>query len=120
MFVGTEAFCFTSGRGLAQVDKMLEILASVRICKDKPFSTLPPLVIERAPLLSGCICIFLSWDDERQKLIHYLKAFGIPMLVLVITDDEAPQPLDSDRSNNGFENVHRLQVGKIEEGLAQL
>ena len=120
MFVGTEAYCFTSGRGLAHGDKMLEILASVRTCRDKSFSTLPPLVIERAPLLSGCICILLSWDAERKKLINHLNALAIPMLVLIITDDEATQPLDSDRSDNGFENVHTLKVDQIEEGLAQL
>jgi uncharacterized protein (DUF58 family) len=64
MFVGTEAYCFTAGRGLAHTDQMLEILASVNACTDKPFNVLPPMVIERAALLSGCICIFLSWDEE--------------------------------------------------------
>ena len=120
MFVGTEAYCFTAGRGLAQVDKMLEVLASVRACRDKPFGTLPPLVIERAPLLSGCICILLSWDDERKEIINYLNALGIPMLVFVITDDKEPGNADWNRPIDGYENVHRLQVGKIEEGLAKL
>ncbi|RPI73087.1 MAG: DUF58 domain-containing protein [Desulfobacteraceae bacterium] len=69
MFVGPEAFCFTSGRGLAQEDKILEILASVQTCTDRTFRALIPAVMERAPLLSGCICIFLEWDDERKQLI---------------------------------------------------
>ncbi len=120
MFVGTEAYCFTSGRGLAQVDKMLEILASVRACRDKPFSSLPPMVTERASLLSGCICILLSWDKERKALIDHLKALGVPMLVLVIEDDKTPQPLDPDPAEDVSENFLRLQVGKIEEGLASL
>src|SRR5262249_47616439 len=33
MFVGPQAFCFTTGRGLAHTDQMLEILAAVRICR---------------------------------------------------------------------------------------
>jgi hypothetical protein len=120
MFVGTEAYCFTSGRGLGQTEKMLEILASVKACREKPFSTLPPMVIERASLLSGCICILLSWDEEREKLINLLKALGIPMLVLVITDDKIKQTFDPDQIKEQLEEFHVLQVGNIEEGLAEL
>jgi uncharacterized protein (DUF58 family) len=120
MFVGAEAYCFTSGRGIAHVDRMLEILASVRACSDRPFNTLPALVLERASLLSGCVCVLLSWDEERQELIHLLKALGLPVLVLVITDDETTQPLDPGPMKGDPENLRRLQVGKVKEGLAQL
>lgn len=120
MFVGTEAFCFTSGRGLSHTDKMLEILASVQACRDKPFSSLLPLVIERASLLSGCICILLTWDEERKKLIGLLKSLGIPLMVLVITDDKSPEHLDPGPMKDNPNNLRRLQVGKIKEGLAQL
>jgi uncharacterized protein (DUF58 family) len=120
MFVGTEAHCFTSGRGIAHVDRMLEILASVRACKDKPFSTLPALVMQRASMLSGCVCVLLSWDEERQKLIHLLKALHLPVLVLVIADDGASQALDPGPMKSEPENLLRLQVGKVKEGLARL
>ena len=30
LFVGPQSYCFTAGRGLAQADQMLEILAAVR------------------------------------------------------------------------------------------
>lgn len=120
MFVGAQTYCFTSGRGLAHVDKMLEILASVQPCKDRPFSTLPPLVMERASLLSGCICVLLSWDEERKSLIGMLKALGIPVLVLVVTDDKVSQPLGPGPMETDPGSLHMLQVGKIEEGLARL
>ena len=120
MFIGTEAYCFTSGRGLGQTEKMLEILASVKACRDKPFSTLAPMVIERASLLSGCICILLSWDEERERLINLLKTLGIPMMVLVITDDKIKQIIDPDQIKKQLDEFHILKVGKIEEGLAEL
>lgn len=124
MFVGAEAYCFTSGRGLAHTDNMLEILASVSLCTDKPFSVLPPLVFERASILSGCICILLSWDEERKQFVGRLKEIGVPLLVLVITDAK----IDS-TDGSGFElgpmkdiqeNFKILQVGSIQEGLADL
>ena len=120
MFVGTEAYCFTSGRGLASTDKMLEILASVNACRDKPFSVLPPMVLARASMLSGCICVLLSWDEKRQELISHLNALGVPLLVLVVTDSTTPQALDPGPMKGNPRNLVQLQIGKIQEGLARL
>jgi uncharacterized protein (DUF58 family) len=120
MFVGPEAYCFTAGRGLALTDRMLEILASVRPCMDKEFDALPPIVFERSSLLSGCICILLSWDDQRQQLISNLLELGIPTLVLVITEAVDSAPLDPGPMQGKPERFLRLEVGKIEEGLAKL
>ena len=60
IFVGLEVYCFTSGRGLGQTDRILEVLADVRPCDDKPFETMFPTVISRAEFCSGCICIFVT------------------------------------------------------------
>lgn len=124
MFVGAEAYCFTSGRGLAHTDKMLEILASVKTCTDKPFTILPPSVFERASMLSGCICILLSWNDERKLFIEGLKALGIPLLVLVITDtkdtDIDDPALDLGPMKDRPEKFHLLKAGNIQENLARL
>lgn len=121
MFVGTEAYCFTTGRGLGHLDNFLEILASVKACKDKPFSRLPPLVLERASLLSGCICILLSWDEERKQFIGHLRRLGIPLLALVITEGKrTQQPLDTGAIEGEAGKIHALEVGKIREGLAQI
>jgi uncharacterized protein (DUF58 family) len=120
MFVGTEAYCFTSGRGISYTDRMLEILAAVSPCIDKPFSKLPPLVFERAALLSGCICILLSWDEERKIFIRKLEAMGVPVIVLVVTEYPISRPADMDSDGWQPGRFINLQPGRIEEGLAQL
>ncbi len=120
MFVGTEAYCFTAGRGLAHRDQMLEILASVKTCTDKPFSALSPIVIERASMLSGCICILLAWDEERKDFIDSLRKLGIPLLVLLVTDGKALQSLDPGSMSDDIGNFHNLETGRIQEGLMEL
>ena len=117
LFVGPEAYCFTVGRGLGYTEQMLEILAEVKPCQDRVFTALPPIVLERASLLSGCICILLAWDEERQQFIRVLQELNIPLMVFVITDTQAVHTLDRGPMQNAPERFHPLEVGKIEEGL---
>ena len=121
LFVGAEAFCFTAGRGLAHADQMLEILASVRPCPDRPFSSLETLVLNHASVLSGCICVLLAWDDERRDLVRKLKALGLPVSVLVVCEKlPAPPPLDPGPMRDEPERLQILEIGRIEEQLASL
>ncbi len=112
MFVGPEAYCFTAGRGLGHAEKLLEILACVRACRDKRFPALHHAVIERHASLSGCVCVLLAWDRDRERFIDHLRGLAIPSLVLVVTEATAP-PITAP-------HVHRLEVGRIAEGLARL
>jgi uncharacterized protein (DUF58 family) len=112
MFVGPEAYCFTAGRGLAHTEQLLEVLACVGPCRDKPFRSLHHAVIDRLDLLSGCVCVLLGWDDARQELIRHLEALGTPTRVFVVGQGATLDRLPA--------NVHRLEVGRIAEGLACL
>jgi uncharacterized protein (DUF58 family) len=115
LFVGLEPYCFTSGRGLGAIAQMLEILAAVVPCYDRPFDSLLPLVLERASLLSGCICVFLSWDDARKALVRHLEQLQIPVLVLLIDQDWLGRPEPESAAN-----PHVLGLGHIQEGLMAL
>lgn len=110
MFVGDESHCFTAGRGLGNTDKMLEILAAVTPCRDKVIDALTPVVINRASMLKSCICIFLTWDDARKKLVNNLRQLGVSVLILVITKDDIGDCGD----------IHPLNLGKIQESLIEI
>ncbi len=121
MFIGAEAYCFSSGRSMAQAGKMLEIISCIQICRDKTFASLPPLVLKSASLLSGCICILLGWDQERKEFIKNLISLGLPLVVIIITEDD-PGLLKNDPGpmKSNIRNFHVLQVNNIEEGLAKI
>ncbi|XWK86342.1 MAG: DUF58 domain-containing protein [Phormidium sp.] len=121
MFVGHEAYCFTFGRSLSHTDKMLEILASVVACQDKTFDSIIPVVMERISLLSGCICILLTWDESRQKLVNYLKGMGIHTLVLIIQEKSTHlENLDVKSLTDNLATFHLLELGKIQEELMKI
>ncbi len=118
LFVGPQAYCFTAGRSLAHSDQMLEILASVQVCPDQRFEKLERLVIEHVGVVSGCICVFLDWDEPRRKLVQQLRALDIPVLVLLVLEPGCKPSFDPQRDDTG--HIHVLEAGKIEEGLANL
>ena len=117
LFVGAQAYCFTVGRGVGQTDQLLEILASVRPCTNRPFSTLESLVLRHVEQVSGCICVLLAWDEERRELVKKMRIMGIPLLVLVVTEAQAPT---IEAREMGPEVFRHIPVGKAAEILAQL
>jgi len=122
MFVGLEAYCFTSGRGLASTDKFLEILASVGVCRDNSFKRLATLVTGRAALLSSCICILLKWDEERKNLVQRLEVIGVPVLVILVTNPESSEKHADPETGDEYrpEKFLRITRDRVREGLAGL
>ena len=120
LFVGPQSYCFTAGRGVAHVEQMLEILASVRACSDQPFRALEHLVLSHIEVVSGCICVLVAWDEERRGFIGKLKALGVPVLVLVIVPPGQGQPLEAGPLRDEPDRFSVLEVGQIEAGLAKL
>jgi uncharacterized protein (DUF58 family) len=119
LFVERQAFSFTAGRGLAHADQMLEILASVQP-STQPFDVLDELIVNHASLVSGCICVFLDWDEKRQRLVEKLKVLRLPVLVLVVRPPGADEPLQLGPMRTDPERLISLPVGKVEEQLAKL
>jgi len=120
LFVGVEAYCFTAGRGVGHVDRMLEVLAGVDLCKDKTFPSLETLVLQHASQVSGCVCVFLSWDEPRQQLVRLLQSLRVPVRVCVITDDHESVSLEPGPMKDQPRNFHHLRTGKIQETLSRL
>jgi uncharacterized protein (DUF58 family) len=120
LFVGPESYCFTAGRGLAQSDQMLEILASVRTCSERPFRALESLVLGHISVVSGCVCILLAWNEARQSFVRKLKVLGVPVLVLVIVGPGETKELDPGPMRDEPDQFRVLECGRIEQGLATL
>jgi uncharacterized protein (DUF58 family) len=120
MFVGARSYCFTSGRGVAHEEQMLEILASVSACRSQSFGALEHLVLDHVRAVSGCVCVLLDWDEPRRSLVRKLRECGLPVLVLVITGGGGSQALGESTPVDQQTPVHVLEAGRIEQDLARL
>jgi uncharacterized protein (DUF58 family) len=120
LFVGPQAFCFTSGRGVGHTEQMLEILASVQPCRDRPFAELERLVVGHAPLVNGCVCVLLAWDEARRQLVRRLKELALSVTVFVVVEPGAAKDLDRSPSAGGPDLLHALEVGQVAEELQRL
>ena len=117
LFMGPEAFCFTIGRGVAHADQMLELLAAVTPSLGVPFQELQELVLRHSAAVSGCICLFVAWDEQRRELVRRLTAAGVPVLVLIIRAAGGPE---LERAPDEPAALHVLEAGQIEKGLARI
>jgi uncharacterized protein (DUF58 family) len=119
LFVGTEAICVTTGHGVAQVEHMLEILASVQPCTTHSFSELEGIVMRQIARVSGCVSIFLKWDKAREELVEQMSILGIPQLVIVLKEPGGPDP-KIELNHNRLVQIHVIATDKVQEGLARL
>ena len=120
LFIGPQAVCFTTGRGLGQAEQALEVLAAVHPCADKPFSALEELVTRHAGAVCGCVCVLLDWDEPRRELVRQLRARGLPVLVMIVAGEDAMERLRQSAGTEAGEDLHLLEVGKVAEGLQEL
>jgi uncharacterized protein (DUF58 family) len=120
LFVGCQAFCFTSGRGLGESAQVLEILASVRPTPNQRLHTLHELVLRHTTGLSGCICVLLDWDTAREEMVRQLRAHGLPVLVLIVVSPAKEKAIRQASPIDGFPDVHLLRLGKVAEDLQAL
>jgi len=120
MFVGPQAVCFTTGRGLGQAEQALEVLAAVQPCVDKSFRSLEELVMRHAAAVCGCVCVLLDWDEPRRELVEGLQARGLPVLVLVVVGAGEAEAFRVAHTGDAVENFHVLEAGKVAEGLQEL
>jgi len=87
MFIGAEAYVYTAGRGQLQSGSLLEILAAVQPCHDKPVAALGDAALARRQALSGCICVLLGWDEPRREVVNNLRSHGVALRVIAVTDE---------------------------------
>ena len=120
MFINNKAYRFTSGRGLAGVDNILEILACVETAKNSKFSDLSTLILKHAYETSGLLIIYLDWDEKRKDLVKQIRSKGIPLMVFVISESGEIAKSMNDPMMDIPEYLRVFKAGEIEQSLKNI
>lgn len=120
LFVAQQPTTITIGRSLGRADLLLETLACVEPCVAHDFTILNESVMTHSHRVSGCICVLLEWDHERQQLLRQLIAGGIPCMVLLITERADAETFDLGPMAGHADKFHIIRPSSIEQDLAIL
>jgi len=89
---GPELYVFRAGRHTAHFDNVLEILACVDACRESPFKSVTPALVEELANISTVIGVFLDWDAERERLMRASVEAGCSTKVLIVRDGATSAP----------------------------
>ncbi len=116
MFVGTESYCFTAGRGMDSLTHLQEILAAVQPSDSNSFERLRHSVENHLAECSSLLCVFLHWDHPRQQFVQNLIQQGIPVAVFWVGSFVTHPPDDIGQAEFFF----RIDADQVAEGLAAI
>ena len=117
MFVENRAYTLTQGRGLGAATDLLRVLATASPSKGA-FESLAEAALLNAARISGGICVFLSWDAPRQKLVASLRGRGIPLRVWIVRDEADKAVLDPGPMASDARNFRVVNPTNLAEELA--
>lgn len=90
MFVREEPEVFTAGRGVARVDRLMEVLARVEGSDEKGYDSLERLILKYAAEMTACVVVLCGWSAERREFLAALGRAGLSLQIYVIGVGEMP------------------------------
>lgn len=115
---GPNLYHLTAGRSLAYLDQILDILACVDVCREEPFETLEPEILENMSKITTIICVFLDWNEARQIFVQKLAQAGAGIKVIIARDTDCT--LDPAGASDLIGNVHIIGSRDFATGVEEL
>jgi len=83
---GPDLYVFRAGRNIAHFDNILEILACVDECRENPFETIAPALVDELENITSVIYVLLDWDDTRERFVRTAVEAGCKTKVVIVRD----------------------------------
>ncbi len=119
VFVGPEAIAASAGHGVAQVEHLLEILAAVQPCTARTFEALEEVVLRQIAQVSGCVSIFLKWNEDRKSLVEQMATLAIPQIVIILKTPGQKDP-ELKLKHDELIKVLIVDCSRVQESLQKL
>jgi len=83
---GPDLYTLRSGRNLAHLDNVLDVLACLEPCKESPFERLAPVLLDNLSGITTAVVVLLDYDETRRRLLQVIRDHGPAIRVLVVRD----------------------------------
>ena len=93
MFIADQAHAITAGRGMQRTEKLLEVLAGVRMEENECFEALSSTVIRHRDQLTATLVVLNGWDEKRKSFFTRLRESGIICVPIIIGTGATPADL---------------------------
>lgn len=110
---GPDLYVFQAGRHIAHFESVLEILACVEACRENPFATIAPALVDELAQISTAVCVFLDWDESRRLLTQTIVESGCQLKRLIIRDDPTTLPAD----DPAYGDCRQYSIKEVIQGL---
>ncbi len=115
IFVGDRPYKYTAGRGVGTHNSLVKVLSCAQRSARADFNSLEASVMQNIGQVSGCILVFVGFDEQRQKLVNRLVVSGVKARVFVICEVDEVAGLRGEHSSGG---ITFLPMGQIEQELS--
>jgi len=90
---GDRLYRFRSGRALAHLEQVLEVLACCEPTPRLDVGAVEALLVPEAESLSGAVLVMMDWDEPRLRLARALSQRGVEVRVVSMRADRRPEGL---------------------------
>ncbi len=113
---GPQIYLLESGRSLAHMDQILEVLACLEFCQENPFAEIESMVLERMSLLTSVIVVLLQLDSARVHFLEKLSQYDVGLKVILCTSEQITNPFEG-KNRIDFQTIKpdSIMDGKILE-----
>jgi uncharacterized protein (DUF58 family) len=113
---GPQIYEVSTGRSLAYLESVLEVLACLEPCPDEPFAALAPHVDERLARLTSVVAVLLNWDDAREGFLRRLRDMGVSVRAFVVHEGRTRRSWDGVANRIG--EISCLTPAEVERRIA--
>jgi hypothetical protein len=84
---GPQLYRFESGRSLAHLDNILEILSCIDACREDPIDEIASAFHQKLGQTSSVVALLLNWDQKRRAMLDAVRSMGVEVKPVLISDN---------------------------------
>lgn len=114
---GPDIYEVSAGRSLAYLENILDVLACLEPCYDKPFAAIGPHLFEKLAHITTVVAVLQDWDEPRRQFLRHVKEGGAAVRALIVHDGPTREPWQNATADLG--EISQLTTADIEALLAK-